>query len=106
MPKAIDIRPLAERDLTEADRIFRLAFGTFLGLPDPMAFAGDSDYVHTRWKAAPDAAFGAYEGETLIGSNFLTRWGDFGFFGPLTVDPSQQDKGVASALLTNHDGAI
>lgn len=31
----IRIRPLEEGDLAEADRILRLAFGTFLGLPDP-----------------------------------------------------------------------
>jgi pimeloyl-ACP methyl ester carboxylesterase len=32
-----EIRPLAETDLAAADRIFRLAFGTFVGLPDPLA---------------------------------------------------------------------
>ena len=26
------VRPLAEEDLDEADRIFRVAFGTFLGI--------------------------------------------------------------------------
>ena len=39
----IRIRPLEERDLAEADRILRLAFGTFLGLPDPLKMFGDSD---------------------------------------------------------------
>lgn len=34
----ISIRPLQESDIPEADRIFRLAFGTFLNLPDPMKF--------------------------------------------------------------------
>lgn len=47
-PMHIDIRPLREADLPEADRIFRLAFGTFLGMPEPLAFAGDADYVSTR----------------------------------------------------------
>jgi len=34
----VSTRPLGESDLPEADRIMRLAFGTFLGLPDPSGF--------------------------------------------------------------------
>lgn len=93
------IRPLRENDLPESDRIFRLAFGTFIGLPDPMAFAGDADYVRTRWLADPAAALGAESAGELIGSNFLTNWGSFGFFGPLTIRPDFWDKGVARRLL-------
>jgi hypothetical protein len=37
-PIQISIEPLQEDDLAEADRIFRLAFGTFLNLPDPSQF--------------------------------------------------------------------
>jgi hypothetical protein len=33
------VRSLQESDVREADRIFRLAFGTFLGLPDPPSFS-------------------------------------------------------------------
>jgi len=95
----IEIRALENRDLTEADRIFRLAFGTFLGLPDPQSFAGDADYVRSRWQADPTATFGAFVDGALVGSNFLTRWGSVGFFGPLTVRPDFWDKGVAKALL-------
>jgi hypothetical protein len=51
------VRPLAEGDLAEADRIFRVAFGTFLGAPDPEHFFGDADYVRSRWLADPGAAF-------------------------------------------------
>src|SRR4051794_18132690 len=93
------VRPLEEADLAEADRIMRLAFGTFLGLPDPMSFMGDADYVRTRWAAAPDCALAAEVDGRLVGSNFVTRWGSVGFFGPLTVDPAVWDKGVARALL-------
>jgi hypothetical protein len=32
---AVYVRPLAEEDLDEADRICRVAFGTFLGVPEP-----------------------------------------------------------------------
>jgi hypothetical protein len=49
----VTIRPLRESELETADRIFRLAFGTFLGLPNPETFAGDADAVRTRWKADP-----------------------------------------------------
>ena len=44
----IAVRPLVESDLAAADRVFRLAFGTEFGLPEPMAFRGDSDLVKTR----------------------------------------------------------
>jgi GNAT superfamily N-acetyltransferase len=95
----ITIRTLRESDLPEADRIYRLAFGTFIGLPDPMRFAGDADYVKTRWLADPSSALGAESAGELIGSNFLTNWGSVGFFGPLTIRPDFWDKGVASRLL-------
>ena len=96
----VTVRPLEESDLPEADRIMRQAFGTFLGLPDPMAFMGDADYVRTRWAAEPTCALAAEVDGRLVGTNFVTRWGSVGFFGPLTVDPSLWDKGVARALLT------
>jgi predicted N-acetyltransferase YhbS len=96
----VTVRPLQEADLGEADRIMRLAFGTFLGLPDPMAFMGDADHVRTRWAADPACALAAEVDGRLVGTNFVTRWGSVGFFGPLTVDPSLWDKGVSRALLT------
>lgn len=95
----IAIRALDGRDVAEADRIFRVAFGTFLGLPKPDSFMGDADLVGTRWWAAPSAAFGAYAGDELVGSNFAANWGSFGFFGPLTVRPDLWDRGIARRLL-------
>ncbi len=95
----VDIRPLAEADLAEADRIFRLSFGTFVGLPDPMSFMGDADLVFGRWRADPAAALGAYRDGELVGSNFAANWGSFGFFGPLTVRPDLWGKGIAQQLL-------
>ena len=47
------VRPLQESELPAADHIMRLAFGTFLCLPEPTSFMGDAGYVHTRWKANP-----------------------------------------------------
>ena len=99
LQRTVHIRPLVEADLPQADRIFRLAFGTFLGLPDPLAFAGDADIVGTRWRAAPSATLGAFRNGRLVGSNFAARWGSFGFFGPLTIDPALWGQGIAQQLL-------
>lgn len=93
------IRPLAESELDEADSIFRLAFGTFIGMPDPTLFAHGVDYVHTRWSTNPGAAFAAEVDGRLAGSNFATNWGSVGFFGPLTVHPEHWDQGVGSLLM-------
>lgn len=94
------IRPLAEHDLAEADRIFRLAFGTYLQLPDPASFMGDADLVASRWRSNPQAAIGAYINDKLVGSNFATNWGSFGFFGPMTVRPDLWEKGIGKSLLS------
>jgi GNAT superfamily N-acetyltransferase len=96
----IHIRPLQESELSEADRIFRLAFGTFLGLPDPMTFFGDADYIRTRFYADPLAAYGAeVDNGKLIGSNFTANWGSVGFFGPLSIHPDYWSQGIAKRLL-------
>jgi len=95
----LSIRPLRESDLPAADRICRLAFGTFLGLPDPLAFMGDADFVRTRWAADPTAGLGAELDGELVGSNFAARWGSVGFFGPLTVRPDLWDRGIARKLV-------
>ena len=99
MPVEILVRLLEEPDLPLADRIFRLAFGTFNGLPDPLQHGGDSDKIRTRWLADPAAAFGAEVGGVLVGSNFVTHWGSVGYFGPLTVHPDFWDRGVAQKLI-------
>jgi GNAT superfamily N-acetyltransferase len=95
----VHVRPLQESELPAADNIMRLAFGTFLGLPDPTAFMGDGAFVHTRWKANPDSAFGAEANGELVGSNFVSNWGSVGFFGPLTVHPERWDHGIAKLLM-------
>src|ERR1044072_7860261 len=95
----ITVRPLQENDLPAADHIMRVAFGTFLGLPDPTTFMGDASYVRTRWLADPTAAFAAEVDSELIGSNFATNWGSIGFFGPLTIRPDFWDRGVGKRLM-------
>lgn len=95
----ITVRPLREDDLASADHIMRLAFGTFLGLPEPTSFMGDAGYVRSRWRADPRAAFGAEVGSELVGSNFAANWGSVGFFGPLTIRPDLWDRGVGKRLI-------
>jgi predicted N-acetyltransferase YhbS len=95
----ITIRPLRADDLETADRIFRLAFGTFVRLPDPMQFAGDSDWVRSRWHADPSTALAAELDGEVVGSNFVTCWGSVGSFGPLTVRPDLWDRRIAHGLL-------
>ena len=92
-------RPLNEKDLTEAKRIFHVAFGTFLGLADPAEFWPDRDYIRTRYFADPSAALGAEVDGELVGSNFAANWGSVGFFGPLTIRPDYWDRGVGKRLL-------
>lgn len=96
---SVSIIPLREDHLPQAERIFRVAFGTFLGLPDPTQFAADQDYVRARFRAPHVAAFAAERDGELVGSNFVTRWGSTGFFGPITVRPDLQGQGIAKALL-------
>jgi GNAT superfamily N-acetyltransferase len=93
------VRALRSDDLPEANRIFRTAFGTFLGLPDPLAFAGDTDFVGARWRIAPRSAFAAEHDGSLVGTVFAACWGTFGFFGPLSVRPELWGRGVAQRLL-------
>ena len=42
------VSKLGAKDLPDAARIVRLAFGTFLGAPDPDTFWADRDYVYGR----------------------------------------------------------
>ena len=95
----IEVRPLRAADLPEADRVFRLAFGTQFGLSDPLAFRGDGELVRPRWRADPSAAFAAFRGGELVGSSLCARWGSFGIFGPISVRPDLWDAGIGKALL-------
>jgi GNAT superfamily N-acetyltransferase len=97
--KSIKIGPLKEGELGEADRIVRLAFGTFLGLPNPLEAMGDRSFLVPRWRSSNVKVLAAREDGRLIGSNVATRWGSFGFFGPLTVLPDYWNRGVAQSLL-------
>jgi len=94
-----DIRPLIEADLPEAQRIVRRSFGTFLGAADLDNFWTDFDYVYGRFGAEHTAAFAAEEDGALAGTNFATRWGSVGFFGPLATRADLWNRGIAQPLV-------
>jgi predicted N-acetyltransferase YhbS len=93
------IRPLREEDLSAADTVRRLAFGTFLGLPDPLTFRGDADPIRPRFLTNQAGAFAAELGGEVVGSNVIVDWGSVGFFGPLSVRPDLWDRGIARRLV-------
>src|SRR5207253_124109 len=94
-----EIRPLAEADLPEAQRIIRQAFGTFFGVPDLATFWSDIDYAYSRFGAEHVAAFAAEQNGELVGSNFAVRWGTVGFFGPVSIRPDLWDSGIGGDLV-------
>jgi GNAT superfamily N-acetyltransferase len=96
---SILVRPLVESDLDEADRIMRLAFGTFIGIKDPAAIWDDADYTHSRWHSDPTGALAAERDGRLAGSNFAVRWGSLAYFGPLSVRPELWDQKVGQHLI-------
>lgn len=93
------VRPLTESDLAAADRINRVAFGTFFGLPDPLEFRGDGHVVEGRFLRNPEGAFAAEQDGELVACGFVMDWGSVGIFGPLTVDVNHWGKGIARQML-------
>ena len=93
------VRPLAEADLPQAWRIVRTAFGTFFGAPDPENFWSDRDLHTNRFRSGHVEAFVAEEDGALLGSNFATRWGSVGFFGPLSTSVDRWNGGLAQPLV-------
>jgi GNAT superfamily N-acetyltransferase len=95
----VEIAPLQAAELDDAWRICNLAFGTFLKVPDPSKTFGDRDLMGPRFRSGYAELLAARVGGRLIGSVIATRWGSFGFFGPLTVLPEYWDQGIAKSLL-------
>src|SRR5205085_998363 len=97
-PAMVAVRRLAERDLPEAQRIIRDAFGTFFGVSDLANFRFPP-YAHTRYGAEHIESFAAEQDGELLGSNFAIKWGSVGFFGPLSIRPDHWDSGVGQRLV-------
>jgi GNAT superfamily N-acetyltransferase len=97
--RLVMVGPLKKAELDEADRIFRVAFGTFIGLPNPADFMAGRNLVISRWHAPHVKALAARENKRLIGINMMTRWGSFAYVGPVVVLPEHWDRGVAQLLL-------
>ena len=95
----IVIRHMVKEDLQEADRIIRLAFGTFMGHDNPEDYRSDARYANPRYNADPSASFVAELDGKIIGSNFGLHWGSVGIFGPLTIHPEYWNKGIGSKLM-------
>ena len=93
------VRELRAQDLDASRRVLNLAFGTFIGAPEPERFFGDMDYIGARFGAPNTVAYVAEEDGRVWGTNFATRWGSVGFFGPLSVDPEAWDRGIGRKLL-------
>ncbi len=95
----ITIREIQKKDFPITDTVFRLAFGTFLRIPEPNTFYGDAAMVASRSLANPNSVYVAEDNGKVIGSSFITRWGSVAFIGPLTVHPKYWNKGVGKLLL-------
>ena len=69
---------MREAELPAVTDIFRLAFGTFLGVPDPQTFWADRDYTGTRWRRPiPTRGSGGRSANGLrAGSNFAANCGE------------------------------
>ena len=98
-PPGLVIRPLTEADLDAADRVNRLAFGTFFGLDDPMTFRGDSGLIHCRFRADPEGGLAAELDGRLVASAQVMNWGSVGIISPVNVDVAFWRRGIAHALM-------
>jgi GNAT superfamily N-acetyltransferase len=93
------VRPVRQEEVANAERVFRLAFGTYLGFPEPEQFGADLNLIGSRWTADPTRVLGAeYDGK-LVGINIASNWGSLGFFGPLAVLPEFWDRKVGQVLV-------
>jgi GNAT superfamily N-acetyltransferase len=94
----LNISLLQERDLPEAERLLKLAFGTFKRLQEPLDFGKGAKYS-SRWYGEPLATFAAKQDGLLIGYVMLAHWGSFGRLGPIVTHPDHWNQGIASQLM-------
>ena len=77
----------------------RLAFGTYLSVPQPTANPLNRKMIGHRFQNDPENVLAACFGDELVGLNVLTVWGSFAFFGPLAVRPDVWDSNIGSRLV-------
>lgn len=93
------VRQLTKDDHAQADRINRIAFGTFFGLDTPSSFRGDGEVIAGRFAANPDGAFAAELEGKLVACGFVMDWENVGLLGPLTVDVDVWGRGIGHAMM-------
>lgn len=91
----IEVRPLAAAQLDAADGIIRSAFDAYFTTD----VFGDTDLLHTRFRAPHTAVLAAYADDELAGSTVVTRWGSVSYFGPLAVVPQLWGGGLGTQLI-------
>jgi GNAT superfamily N-acetyltransferase len=91
----IEVRRLDGSELPAADRVFREAFGTVLGV----ALPADTRLLATRLLASHTTALAAYADGELVGSNLMASWGSVAYFGPLSVAPKLWGSGLGARLV-------
>ena len=96
----ITYRPMRAADLAAADRVFRLSFGTWFGLADPMQFrGGEPGLFEPRFWSYPDGGTLAVRDGEMVGLSYASRWGSLGVLGPVAVLPELWRHGVARRLV-------
>lgn len=93
------VRALGADEAAAADTLFRMAFGTFLGLPDPLAFRPGAAIFAHRLAMYSDGVFAIEQDGRLVGAAVANCWGKVGVVGPVVVAPSHWKHGVGRLLV-------
>ena len=103
---SIDVRPLQETDVPAAAsssfETFR-ALDASVGEPvhehtDEVRARGERRVAHLL-RTDPDGAWGAFDGDRLVGVTLASRRGPLWFLSLLTVEPALQGQGIGHRLL-------
>jgi predicted N-acetyltransferase YhbS len=92
------ISPLTEDELTAADEVMRAAFAERFAMRPGEAFR-DQSMLRARLRLHPEGAVVAHVGGEVVGSALALHRGSVAVFGPLSVRPDQQGRGIGRALL-------
>jgi predicted N-acetyltransferase YhbS len=95
----VSFRKLREPEVEKAEELVRLAFGTFLNIPDPLANPSKRKNIAHRFHQNPGNVLAAFLNDELVGANVLTNWGSFAFFGPLVVRPDLWGSNIGTRLV-------